>query len=128
MKKFIVSSAAIVASMALSSMAYAQVVITPGAPVSGGTTNLGVAANVFAYYISLGAQLILAAAVVWVAWSAFQFIMSAGDEEGRGKARDGIIYGIIGIAVIVSIWGLVNFIQGSAGVGQGSQMPAPGVF
>jgi hypothetical protein len=40
--------------------------------------------------------------------------MAAGDSETRAEKQSGIIYGIIGIAVMVSIWGLVNFLTSSA--------------
>lgn len=60
--------------------------------------------------------LILGAAVVFFLWGVFQFVMAAGDDEARAKGRNHIIYGIIGIAVMVSLWGLVNFFTGSAGL------------
>ena len=57
--------------------------------------------------------LILAAAVVFFLWNVFKFVMAAGDEEKRKEGQSGIIYGIIGIAVMVSIYGLVNFLTAS---------------
>lgn len=103
------------------------VVLTGSAPISGGTTNATVLAQGLAYYFDVAIQLILVASVVWVTWNIFKFIMSAGDEEARGKAREGIIYGIIGVAVMVSVWGLVNFITGTTGVGTGTRLNAPSV-
>ena len=58
--------------------------------------------------------LILAAAVVYFLWNVFKFVMAAGDEEKRKEGQQGVIYGVIGIAVMVSIWGLVNFLTSSA--------------
>lgn len=58
--------------------------------------------------------LILAAAVVYFLWNVFGFIMAAGEPEERAKKQSGIIYGVIGIAVMVSIWGLVTFLTGTA--------------
>lgn len=58
--------------------------------------------------------LILAAAVVYFLWNVFGFIMSAGEPDERAKKQSGIIYGIIGIAVMVSIWGLVGFLTSTA--------------
>ena len=43
-------------------------------------------------------------------WGVVQFIMGAGDEEKRTKGRNLIIYGLIGIAVMLSFWGLVNIL------------------
>ncbi len=62
----------------------------------------------------LASQLLLAAAVVYFLYNVFQFVvLSGGDAEKRDEARSGIIYGIIGIAVMASVWGLVNFFTGS---------------
>jgi uncharacterized membrane protein YuzA (DUF378 family) len=60
--------------------------------------------------------IIIAAAVVYVIWHAFQFVMAGGDEEKRKAGQNGIIYGVIGIAVMVSVWGLVTFLTSSFGV------------
>lgn len=61
-------------------------------------------------------QLILGAAVVYLIWNVFGFVMAAGDEETRAQKRQGIIYGVIGVAVMVSIYGLIAFVTTSAGV------------
>jgi len=36
--------------------------------------------------------------------------MIASDEEAKKAGRDRIIFGIIGLAVIVAMWGLVNIL------------------
>ncbi|HEY4714975.1 MAG TPA: hypothetical protein VIH31_00505 [Candidatus Paceibacterota bacterium] len=45
--------------------------------------------------------------------------VTAKDEEKRTEARGTMIYGIIGLFVIVSIWGLIKFLGTATGVGQG---------
>lgn len=50
--------------------------------------------------------LIIALGVVWVVYLAFMLIKAEGDK--KEEARNSIIYGIVGIFVMVSIWGLVN--------------------
>lgn len=69
--------------------------------------------------------LILALAVVYFLWNVFKFVMAAGDEEKRKEGQQGIIYGLIGIAVMVSVWGLVAFLTGSTGIGAGTAGSAP---
>lgn len=39
------------------------------------------------------------------------YVVKAGDEEAQKKAKSIMIYGVIGIAVVASIWGLVSFLQ-----------------
>lgn len=70
-------------------------------------------------------QLILGAAVVYLIWNVFGFVMAAGDEEKRAEKRQGIIYGVIGVAVMVSIYGLVAFLTTSAGLSSPTGLTAP---
>lgn len=65
---------------------------------------------------NIASGLILAAAVVFFLWGVFQYVMAAGDEDAQKTGRAHIINGIIGIAVMVSVWGLVNFFTRSAGL------------
>lgn len=71
--------------------------------------------------LSTATTLILAAAVVYFLWNVFKFVMAAGDSEKREEGQKGIIYGVIGIAVMVSIWGLVNFLTSTAGLDTGTK-------
>lgn len=66
---------------------------------------------------SLASGLILTAAVIFFLWGVFQFVRAAGDEEAQKVGRSHIINGLIGIAVMVSVWGLVKFLTQSAGLG-----------
>ncbi|HEU5114709.1 MAG TPA: pilin [Candidatus Paceibacterota bacterium] len=59
--------------------------------------------------------LIIAAAVVYFVWGMFQLFL-AGDEEKKDKAKTTIIYGVIAIFVMVSVWGLVNILVNTFGL------------
>lgn len=59
--------------------------------------------------------LIIALAVVYFIWGIFRFVM-AGDEEAKAAAKDKIIYGVIGLFVMVSVWGLVNILVNTFGL------------
>lgn len=52
--------------------------------------------------------LLIAGAVVYVVYGAFQMIRS---EEHRESGRQTVVYGIIGIFVMISVWGLVNILD-----------------
>lgn len=52
-------------------------------------------------------------AVVFFVWNVLRFIMSAGDAKGRETAKDGIIYGVVGLFVLFSFWGIVKLLQAS---------------
>ena len=74
---------------------------------------LGDVLVVFTNIINALMPFIVALAVLYFIWGVFQFVAAAGDEEARTAGRDKMIYGIIGIFVMVSVWGLVNLLQGS---------------
>jgi hypothetical protein len=42
-----------------------------------------------------------------------RFVLSAGDEETRTRAKNIMVYGVIAMFVMSSIWGIINFL-GSA--------------
>lgn len=48
--------------------------------------------------------------VVYFVWGVVRYVIADG-EEAKKKGRDMMIYGIIGLAVIISLWGLVNILK-----------------
>lgn len=58
--------------------------------------------------------LMLAAAIVYFLWNIFQVVKNAGDEKELEKFKQKAVWGIIAIAVMVSMWGLVNFVTDTA--------------
>jgi len=52
---------------------------------------------------------LIALAVVYFVWGVVTYVISS-DEEAKKTGRDRIIFGIIGLAVIVGLWGLVNLL------------------
>ena len=53
--------------------------------------------------------------VLYFIWGVITYVISA-DEEAKTKGRDKMIYGLIGLLVIVSIWGLVAILRNTFGV------------
>lgn len=54
--------------------------------------------------------LLIAFGVVFLLYGIVKYIGSADDEENRSKAKSIMIYGIIGLFVMVSFWGFVNIL------------------
>lgn len=65
-------------------------------------------------FLTSATVLLFATAFFFFLWGVFQFVRAAGDEDARKAGRDHIIYGVIGLAVMASVYGLVNFLTGSA--------------
>src|SRR3989344_482763 len=66
-------------------------------------------AQILPFLVSLG--------VIYFVWGMVQYFI-ADDEEAKKSGKDRIIYGIIGLAIIVSVWGLVTILVETLGVGQ----------
>lgn len=64
--------------------------------------------NCIVEVLSAVVGLLIAGAVVFVMYGAFQMIQS---EEKRDEGKQKIYHGIIGLFVMVSVWGLVRIIQ-----------------
>lgn len=65
-------------------------------------------------------------AVIYFIWGVVQFVIS-GDEESKTKGRNHMIYGIIGLVVIVGVWGLVNIVRGTFNIQAGGSSALPTV-
>lgn len=77
-----------------------------------GTSGLSGVVNCIVGFMNTAIGLIISAAVLYVIWGAFNMIRS---EEKREEGKKTIMYGIIGIFVMVSVWGLVNILNTTFG-------------
>ncbi|OGI92188.1 hypothetical protein A2933_01300 [Candidatus Nomurabacteria bacterium RIFCSPLOWO2_01_FULL_46_18] len=66
--------------------------------------------------LNLIVPILIALAVVIFIWGVITYVVG-GDEEAKKKGRQRMIWGIIGIAVIVALWGLVRVLTNTFGVG-----------
>jgi hypothetical protein len=53
---------------------------------------------------------LIALGVVYFVWGVITYVI-ASDEEAKSAGRNRIIFGIIGLAVIIGMWGLVNLLR-----------------
>jgi len=79
---------------------------------SGGLTLYGIIGLANSFVNSLF-PFIIALAVLFVLWGTLRYITNGANEEKRGEAKMFILWGIIGIFIMVSIWGLVNLVRNS---------------
>lgn len=63
--------------------------------------------------------LIIAAAVVYFVYGVAMYVMS-GDDDAKAAAKSKIIYGIVGLFVMISVWGLVNILVNTFGLQNGA--------
>jgi hypothetical protein len=119
--KFIVGSLLSVLSLA-PALAFAQL-----PPVS---TQQGLSSFITWLQTLMGliVPILIGLAIIVFLYGVLRFIFNAGDEAKRSEGKMFIIYGLIGIVIMVSVWGLVGFIQGTFGLNQvtgpSSNLPA----
>jgi uncharacterized membrane protein len=59
--------------------------------------------------------LIIAAAVVYFIYGIAMYVIS-GSDDAKEAAKNKIIYGVIGLFVMISVWGLVNILVNTFGL------------
>lgn len=59
---------------------------------------------------------LIGVAVFIIAWGIFKFILRADDEDERATGRSMIMWGVVGLFLMISIWGMVNIIKGTLGL------------
>ncbi len=52
-------------------------------------------------------------AVLVIIWGVWSYISGAGDEEKRAQAKQFIVWGVVGVFLMLSVWGLVNILVNS---------------
>jgi uncharacterized membrane protein YozB (DUF420 family) len=57
--------------------------------------------------------LLISLAVVWIIISVVRYLIAGGDADKRKEGGMRILFGVIGLFVIISIWGLVSILQNS---------------
>lgn len=99
-------------------------------PVAVAAQNLG---NVNTLLSSIGnlvrsaLPIVVGLALLGFFWGLMKFIFAAGDEGKRDEGKQIMIYGIIGLFVMVSVWGLVGFIGSALNVQSGGNATIPTV-
>lgn len=101
----------------------------PALPTTGTTTGTGVCPMVtknqkfqdlLEYFTCLINKSIIpfifALAMVMFIWGVVQFVINSSEEAKKEKGRQFMIWGIIALTVMVSVWGLVNIVGGTFGL------------
>ncbi len=62
-------------------------------------------------------------ALIYFIYGVAKYIMNAGDPEAQKEARSVMIWGIVALFVIVSVWGLITVLQNTFVGGAPAQTP-----
>lgn len=98
------------------------------AQVSGNVRDVNSALRFIQTFITNAIPVLIGIAVLLFIWGVVTFVMAGDDAERRTQARNRIIWGVVSIFVILSVWGLVNILLNTFGTGgQISVTPPPTV-
>lgn len=133
MKKVLttVSTTAALALLSISS-AFAQLqgTITIGQGAQQGRVNGDALIGLLSVAQTLVTRLVpfaIGVAVIVFFWFLIKFITQSSDPAEQGKSKMGMVWSILALFVMVSIWGLVGFLGSLLGINQGGNVPIPGV-
>lgn len=70
----------------------------------------------FAAVLNVIVPVIVSLAILVFLWGVLKFIGSAGDDGARKEGKMLMIYGVLGIFVMISVWGLVTVVRNATGV------------
>ena len=109
-------------------MIVAALVALPSVAGAQGFQNLDTALNSIGNLLGKLIPLVIGAAVLVFLWGILKFVL-ASDAEDRTAARNFMIFGVVALFVMVSVWGLVNFFRNTLGVSGSvnTPPPAPGI-
>lgn len=71
--------------------------------------------------------ILMVLATIAFLWGVIKFVVAA-DPDEKSKGRTYMIYGVIGLAAMVAVWGVVRLLVNTFGVGGGGIPTGPGRF
>ena len=64
-------------------------------------------------FANIALQFIIALTLLFFVYGVFKLVVTGKDSKEREQARGYIIWGLVALAVMVSVWGIVNLILGT---------------
>lgn len=124
MKKFIYAA-----------MSFAPILALAQAPVGGGTGGnidptgavAGLGGKIIILINTTIIPILFAVAVVYFLYGLVKFIMGAGDEDKVKEGKGIMIWGIIALLVMVSVYGILAFLSSSIGLDRAGSITLPKV-
>ncbi|MEK7187159.1 MAG: hypothetical protein AAB690_02580 [Patescibacteria group bacterium] len=97
---------------------------TSGEPTLG---NLQTLIRSIGKLVDLALPVVVGIALLGFFWGLATYIFAGGDAEKQKDARSRMIWGVVALFVMVSVWGLVRFIGSAVGVTEGGTQDVPDV-
>ena len=98
-------------SLNLIEKAYASTGLTAGSPISANTLLNNVVINIVNPLI----MLMVGVAIVYFLWGVFVFVRNADSPEERKKGGMHMLYGVLGLFIMATAYGIMDLILGTIG-------------
>ncbi len=59
---------------------------------------------------------LFALAIAFFLYGVFEFMMNGDNEEKRTEGKSHMVWGVIGIAIMLGVWGILNFLLSTLGI------------
>lgn len=83
--------------------------------------------NVIQNLIRIATPIVIGLALLFFLYGLMTFILAAGNEEAKDRGKRIMIWGIVALFIMVSVWGIVNLLNQNLGVNQGVVPTVPSV-
>jgi len=80
-------------------------------PMFASAATVGSVLKVFSDTINAVIPIILALAVLYFFWGLAKYVLNSANEDAKEEGRNIMIWGIIALFVMVSVWGLIALLQ-----------------
>lgn len=108
---------ALIAGTMLPTIAFAQ----------GGYTTIDNFLNALKRWIPTLTGIIFGLAIIGFLWGLMKFIFAAGSEDARESGKNIMVWGLVAIFVMASVWGIVRLAQNTFNVGDTNPIQPPRV-
>ncbi len=99
--------------LSLFGLSLVAVVVIP--EMAGAATLIGTLGTVNSFITGL-TRIVISLAIVVFFWGLVVYLMNVGDSEKRKEGIHIMIWGVVAIFVMVSVWGIVELLQGTFSV------------
>ncbi len=79
----------------------------------------------FGSFLNQVITIVFGLAVLFFFWGIGQFVLHSGDEKTRTEGKKKIMWGVIALFVMVSIWGIIGFIGNIFGIDTSKNLGGP---
>lgn len=108
---------AIIASTLLPTIVFAQ----------GGYNTIDTFLNALKRWIPTVTGIIFGLAIIGFLWGLMKFIFAAGSEDARESGKNIMVWGLVAIFVMASVWGIVRLARDTVGVNNDTPLNPPQV-